>query len=347
MEEEELFEGNEENQTYVHHEFKADPNQTVLRIDKFLMDRIEGSTRTKIQDAARQGQIVVNEKAVKQNYKVKPGDRIKIVMSEPVREIEIIPEDIPLNIVYEDDDLIVINKEPGMVVHPGYGNYRGTLVNALTFHFDNLPSSKEHGYRPGLIHRLDKNTSGVMVVAKKEQAMVHLSDQFFNRTTYRRYYALVWGGFEEEEGTVTGNIGRSLKNRKMMDVFPDGDYGKHAVTHYKVLRRYDYVTLVECRLETGRTHQIRAHMKYIGHPLFGDFEYGGDKILRGTRFSKYKQFIENCFKLMPHQALHAKELGFKHPTSGEEMKFNSELPANFQELLDKWENYLENRKEEH
>ena len=335
------------NELYVHHEFKADPKQAVLRIDKFLMDRMEGATRTKIQDSAKSGRILVNGIAVKQNYKVKPGDEIQIIMTEPVLDFEIIAEDIPLNIIHEDDEIIVVNKEAGMVVHPGHGNKSGTLVNALSFHFDNLPSSSEHGYRPGLIHRLDKNTSGIMVVAKKEPAMVYLADQFFERTSYRRYYALVWGSFDEEEGTITGNIGRSLKNRKVMDVFPDGEYGKHAVTHYKVLRRYDYVTLVECRLETGRTHQIRAHMKHIGHPLFGDVEYGGNKILRGTRFSKYKQFVDNCFQLMPNQALHAKELGFNHPATKDWMQFDSELPENFKTLLEKWDNYLENRKEDH
>jgi 23S rRNA pseudouridine1911/1915/1917 synthase len=345
--EEEINLESEENKSEVfeQHHFVTDPKQSVLRIDKFLMDKIENATRSKIQEAAKEGRIFVNGIAVKQNYKVKPHDEISIVMNQPPREIEILAEDIPLDIVYEDDDVIIVNKKAGMVVHPAYGNFDGTLVNALTFHFKNLPNQSNHGFRPGLIHRLDKNTSGIMAIAKTDHAMTHIAKQFFDRTTYRRYYALVWGSFKENEGTVTGNIGRSLKNRKVMDVFPEGDFGKHAVTHYKVLYSYDYVTLVECRLETGRTHQIRAHMKHIGHPLFGDVEYGGNKILRGTRFTKYRQFVDNCFKLMPNQSLHAKELGFNHPKTEEWTQFNSELPDYFQELLDRWENYLTNRKD--
>lgn len=329
---------------YIKHEIKADPSQSLVRIDKFLMDKLENATRTKIQEAAKLGNILVNKIAVKSNYKVKPHDLIQVTVDEPIQEFELIPEDIPLTIVHEDEHVLVVNKEAGMVVHPGHGNWNGTLVNALAFHFENLPSQQEHGYRPGLVHRLDKNTSGLMVIAKHEEALTNVSEQFFNRTTHRRYFALVWGSFKEVEGTVVGNIGRSFTNRKIMDVFPEGDpYGKHAVTHYKVLEEFDYVTLVECRLETGRTHQIRAHMKHIGHPLFGDVEYGGNKVLRGTRFTKYKQFVDNCFKLMPSQALHAKELGFKHPDTKEWMQFDSELPDNFTQLLEKWKVYLDNR----
>tara|TARA_B110000438_G_scaffold283498_1_gene311570 strand:- start:432 stop:1226 length:795 start_codon:yes stop_codon:yes gene_type:complete len=264
-------------------------------------------------------------------------------MPEPVKVFEMIPEDIPINIEYEDDELVIVNKDPGMVVHPGFGNYSGTLVHALSFHFDNLPSlPTDYFGRPGLVHRLDKNTSGIMVVAKTENTLTNLAKQFFDRTTYRRYYALVWGDFDEDEGKVEGNIGRSQQNRKIMDVFPDGDIGKHAVTHYKVLERFGYVTLVECRLETGRTHQIRVHMKHIGHPIFNDFEYGGDRIVKGTIFSKYKQFIGNCFAAIPRHALHAKSLGFTHPKTGEEMRFDSELPEDFVNVLEKWRRYKGN-----
>lgn len=316
IEEEQDFQENESEELYEHYSFTADGGQEVVRIDKYLLDRMPNTSRNKIQVAAKNGNVLVNQKTVKQNYKVKPGDVVSIVLPYPVRELELIPQDIPLDILFEDDALIVVNKPANMVVHPGYGNYTGTLVNALVYHFDNLPSRKDDFYgRPGLVHRLDKHTTGVMVVAKTEQALTDLAKQFFDRTTERRYHALVWGDVKEEEGTITGHIGRSLKNRKMMEVFPEGDYGKHAVTHYKVLRRYGYVTLVECKLETGRTHQIRTHFKYIGHPLFHDLEYGGDKILKGTTFTKYKQFVENCFELLPGQALHAKTLGFTHPVS--------------------------------
>ncbi len=325
---------------YEHHRFVADAGQEVLRIDKFLMDRIPNTSRNKIQIAAKSGNILVNKQKVKQNYKIKPGDEISIVLPYPVREIELIPQDIPLLIAYEDDQLIVVNKEPNMVVHPGYGNYKGTLVNALVYHFDNLPEKSSDYYgRPGLVHRLDKHTTGLLVVAKTEHALTHLAKQFYDRTTERRYWALVWGDVEEG-GTVEGNIGRSLKNRKMMNVFPEGDFGKHAVTHYKVLKRYGYVTLVECKLETGRTHQIRVHMKYIGHPLFNDLEYGGDKILKGTPNAKYKRFVENCFELLCGQALHAKTLGFTHPVRDEFVQLSSDLPDGFQAVLDKWEKYI-------
>lgn len=325
---------------YEHHRFTADPGQEVLRIDKFLLDRMPNTSRNKIQIAAKNGNIHVNGNPVKQNYKVKPGDEVSIVLPYPVREIELIPQDIPLNIAYEDDQLVVVNKPANMVVHPGYGNYKGTLVNALVYHFDNLPERIDNYYgRPGLVHRLDKHTTGLLVVAKTEGALNSLAKQFYDRTTERRYHALVWGDIGED-GTVTGHIGRSLKNRKVMTVFPEGEYGKHAVTHYKVLKRFGYVTLVECKLETGRTHQIRAHMKHIGHPLFNDLEYGGDAILKGMPTAKYKRFVENCFELLPGQALHAKTLGFEHPTKKTFIRLDSELPEGFAKVLEKWSVYV-------
>lgn len=331
QEEEELFE---------HYRFKADPGQESVRIDKYLLDRLPNTSRNKIQSAAKNGSVVVNGKAVKSNYKVKPHDEVAIVLPYPVREIELIPQDIPLDIVYEDHELIVVNKPADMVVHPGYGNYTGTLVNALVYHFDNLPERKSDYFgRPGLVHRLDKHTTGIMVVAKTEDALTNLAKQFYDRTTERRYQALVWGDVEEDM-RIEGNLGRSLQNRKVMTVFPEGDHGKHAVTHVKVLKRYGLVTLVECKLETGRTHQIRTHLKWKGHPLFHDLEYGGDRIVRGTTHDKYKQFISNCFDLIPGQALHAKSLGFQHPGTGEWMQFESDLPEGFQVLLNKWDRYV-------
>lgn len=335
----------DQDELFEHHKVIADKGQEVLRVDKFLMDRIPNTTRNKIQSAAKNGNIHVNGKAVKQNYKIKPDDVVTIVMPYPVRQIELIPQDIPLEIHYEDDTLVVVNKPPNMVVHPGYGNYSGTLVNALVYHFDNLPNKPNDYYgRPGLVHRLDKHTTGLMVVAKTEDALSNLAKQFYDRTTERRYHALVWGDVKEDEGRIEGHLGRSLKNRKLMTVFEDGEYGKHAVTNYKVLRRFGYVTLVECKLETGRTHQIRVHMKHIGHPLFNDIEYGGDKILKGTTFTKYRQFVQNCFDLIEGQALHAKTLGFEHPKTKEYLRFDSELPTNFSEILDRWERYMSNRK---
>ena len=329
---------------FEHHRIETDPGQNPIRIDKFLMDRIPNTSRNKLQVAAKSGFIRINGEPVKSNYKVKPDEVITVEMPYPVREIELIPEDIPLDIHYEDDTCIVVNKRAGIVVHPGYGNYTGTLVNGLIFHFNQLPKNEQHGSnRPGLVHRLDKLTTGLMVIAKTEEALTNLSLQFYERSTERRYNALVWGDLDDE-GTIEGNIGRSLKNRKVMDVFPDGDYGKHAITHFKVLKRFGYVTLVECKLETGRTHQIRAHMKYIGHPLFGDPEYGGDKILKGTSFSKYRQFVDNCFKILPRQALHAKTLGFTHPATQEWKQFDSELPQDMIDLLAKWDHYLAHRK---
>lgn len=328
---------------FEHYRLTVDPGQKALRIDKFLANRIDNASRSRIQAAADAGNILANDQPVKPNYKVKPNDEIVIVMDYPRRELKIIAEDIPLNIVYEDDSLMVINKPPGLVVHPGHGNYTGTLVNALAYYFKDLPLFNSQDPRPGLVHRIDKDTSGLMVVAKTEQAKNKLALQFFEKTSVRRYQALVWGSLKEDEGTVTGHIGRSLKNRQVFTVFPEGEFGKHAVTHYKVLKRIGYVTLVECRLETGRTHQIRVHMKHINHPLFNDANYGGDKILRGTTYTKYKQFVFNCFKTLPRQALHAKTLGFTHPVTGEQMMFDSELPEDMSTAIERWENYIANR----
>ena len=323
---------------YEHYSFVADSGQSPLRVDKFLMNFIEHASRNKIQQAAELGNILVNDVAVKSNYKVKEGDRVSVVYSYPKTEYELIPQDIPINIVYEDDDLLIVNKEAGMVVHPGFGNYDGTLVNALAYHFKHLPNISDEN-RPGLVHRIDKNTSGILVIAKNEQSMTVLAKKFEDRDLNRRYISLVWGDLKEDEGTITGNIGRSLKNRKIMDVFPDGDYGKHAVTHYKVMERFGYTTLVECKLETGRTHQIRAHFKYLGHSVFNDAEYGGDVILKGTTFTKYKQFIHNCFKVCDRHALHAKSLGFVHPVTKEDMFFDSELAEDMEQLIEKWRKY--------
>lgn len=342
-EEEEEFIENEENELYEHYRIEVDAGQKPLRIDKFLVNRIENASRSKIQSAADAENILVNQKPVKSNYKVKPNDIISIVMAYPPREIELIPENIPLDIVYEDDALVIVNKKPGMVVHPSYGHYSGTLVNAMMYHLKDLPLFNSGDMRPGLVHRIDKNTSGLLVLAKTEQALNKLAKQFFDKTTERKYYALVWGTFDEEYGTITGHIGRNIKNRKVMQVFPDGSQGKHAVTHYKVLEELGYVTLVECKLETGRTHQIRVHFQHIGHPLFNDFEYGGDQILKGTTFTKYKQFVQNCFKILPRQALHAKTLGFRHPVNDEFMRFNSELPDDMVQVVEKWRRYLSGR----
>lgn len=330
-------------EVYEHHKQIVDDNQITMRIDKFIVNQIANMTRNKIQKLADQGFVFVNDMPVKSSYKIKPKDVIKILKDFPKRDNKLVPQDIPVTIVYEDDHLVIVNKEPGMVVHPSYGHYTGTLLNALKFHIDKL-AEFEDDTRPGLVHRIDKNTSGIIVVAKTPHALVHLQKQFYDRITSRRYRALVWGDFEQDEGTITGNIGRSLRNRKVMDVFPEGDeYGRHAVTHYKVLERFGYVTLVECRLETGRTHQIRAHFKHIGHPLFNDDTYGGDKVLRGTTFSKYKQFVQNCFKIMPRHALHAKSLGFHHPKNDEWMQFDSDLPSDLSNVIDRWRNYTEQR----
>ncbi len=329
----------EGNELYEHFRFVVDKGQALLRIDKYLMNRIESASRNKIQNAAKAGNILVNNKPIKPNYKVKPDDIISIVLTYPPKEIEIIPQDIPLNILYEDEDILIVNKEAGMVVHPGYGNWDGTLVNALLYHLQNFSNKKSHDEQVFLVHRIDKNTSGILLVAKNELAQAKLAKEFFDHTVERKYIALVWGDFKEDEGIIEGHIGRSLKNRKVMTVFPDGEYGKDAITHYRVLKQFGYVTLVECKLETGRTHQIRAHFKYIKHPLFNDETYGGDQILKGTTFTKYKQFIQNCFKIIPRQALHAKSLGFKHPISGKYLSFDSELPEDMKTVIEKWEQY--------
>lgn len=327
----------EENDLFEHHSFTASKGQDPLRVDKFLMNFVENATRNKIQKAAKDGHVWVNGAMVKPNYKVKAGDEVKVLFEHPPHEHLLVPENIPLQIVYEDDVLLVVNKPAGMVVHPGHGNYSGTLINALIYHFDNLPSNSNE--RPGLVHRIDKDTSGLLVIAKTEAAMTHLAKQFFDKTSHREYVALVWGNVEEDEGTVTGHIGRNPKNRLQMHVFPDGDEGKEAVTHFKVLERFGYVTLISCKLETGRTHQIRVHLKYVGHTLFNDERYGGDKILKGTTFTKYKQFVENAFKILPRQALHAKTLGFVHPVTGKVLQFDSELPQDMQECIMKWRGY--------
>ena len=330
--------GGEENENlYEHYHFIVDKGQSPLRIDKFLVMRTEGKSRNRIQNAIAAGNITVNGKQVKANYKVKPGDDIVILLPYPA-EFEIVPENIQLNIVYEDKDLIVINKPAGLVVHPGYGNYTGTLVNGLAYYFEHSGEAENPELiRHGLVHRIDKDTSGLLVVAKNEMALNKLAKQFFEKTVERTYWALVWGNLENDEGTIIGNVGRSRRDRRVMTVYTDDEEaGKHAVTHYKVLERFGYATLVKCNLETGRTHQIRVHFKHIGHPLFGDATYGGDRILKGTQFPKFEQFVKNCFKIMPRQALHAKTLGFIHPTTGEKMQFDSELPEDFAAVLEKW-----------
>src|SRR5690554_591951 len=328
LNEEELFE---------HHSFTASKGQDPLRVDKYLMNFIENATRNKIQQAAKDGNIWVNGTAVKSNYRVKAGDQVRVLFAHPPHELLLAPENIPLDIVYEDEALLVVNKPAGMVVHPGHGNYSGTLINALLYHIEHLP--KNSNERPGLVHRIDKDTSGLLVVAKTEAAMTHLAKQFFDKTSEREYIALVWGNMEDDQGTIEGHIARNPKNRLQMMVFPEGDQGKEAITHYKVLERLGYVTLIACNLETGRTHQIRVHLKHIGHTLFNDERYGGDKVLKGTSFTKYKQFVDNAFKILPRQALHAKTLGFVHPVSGEYMRFNSDIFEDMTECIEKWRQY--------
>jgi 23S rRNA pseudouridine1911/1915/1917 synthase len=340
MEEEE---STDQQELFEHYRFRIDPGQSLLRIDKFLFTRLEKISRTRIQNAANAGNILVNNNQVKPNYKVKPDDIIQIVLPNPPREIELIPENIPINIVYEDNDVIVVNKEPGMVVHPAYGNYTGTLVNALMWHFKDMPLFQSGELRPGLVHRIDKNTSGILVIAKNELALNRLSRQFYDRTTDRKYIALVWGVPDPLEGTITGHVGRNLRYRKIMQVFPDGSRGKSAITHYKVIENFGYTSLVECKLETGRTHQIRIHFSFIKHPLFNDEEYGGDHILKGTTFTKYQQFVKNCFKMLPRQALHAKSLAFDHPVTGKRLSFDSELPEDMKQVIDKWRQYISGR----
>ena len=344
-EENEMLTGPEENDDlHEHHRFVAGDGQEALRVDKFLMNYIENTTRSKIQQAAKDGGIWVNNIPVKSNYKVKPNDVVRVLFKHPTYEQLLTPQNIPIEIVYEDDSLLVVNKEAGMVVHPGHGNYEGTLINALIYHFDNLPNNSSN--RPGLVHRIDKDTSGLLVVAKTEEAMAHLTQQFANKTSQREYVALVWGNIEEDKGTIEGNIGRHPKNRLQNTVWEgeEAEKGKPAVTHFEVLERLGYVTLVKCKLETGRTHQIRVHMKHIGHTLFNDERYGGNKILKGTTFTKYKQFVENCFKTLPRQALHARTLGFEHPTTGKTMFFEAPIPKDIEQCVERWRNYSESQR---
>lgn len=326
-----------EDDLFEHYKFISPKGQSILRVDKFLMQLIENATRNKIQQAAERGNIFANGVPVKSNYKVKPFDEIKVMLAHPPFENRIDPENIPLDIVYEDEALLLINKPAGLVVHPGHGNYTGTLVNALAYHFENLPMNSSE--RPGLVHRIDKDTTGLLVIAKTDQAMAHLAKQFEDKTTEREYIAIVWGNVKEDSGTIEGNLARHAKDRMQMAVYDDPEIGKPAVTHYKVLERFGYVTVISCNLETGRTHQIRAHMKHIGHPLFNDERYGGHLILKGTTFTKYKQFVENCFKILPRQALHAKTLGFEHPTTKEYMRFDTEVPQDMKDCIEKWRTY--------
>lgn len=327
-----------------HYAFTAGKGQEPLRVDKFLMNFIENASRSKIQEAAKEGHIFVDDQAVKQNYKVKANQEVKVLLEYPREEFELIAEDIPLDIVYEDEDLLVVNKEAGMVVHPGHGNRSGTMVNALVYHFKDLPENSSR--RPGLVHRIDKETSGLLVVAKTDEAMKNLSEQFYHKTSQREYIAMVWGNVKSDEGIIEGHIGRNPKNRLQNLVFEGEDaaeHGKPAKTHYRVLERLGYISLVSCQLETGRTHQIRVHFKHIGHTIFNDKRYGGDHILKGTVFTKYKQFVQNAFKVLPRQALHAKTLGFEHPTTKKWMQFDTEIPDDMQNALDKWRKYAENR----
>jgi 23S rRNA pseudouridine1911/1915/1917 synthase len=329
----------EEQDLFEHLRVVVDKGQSLLRIDKFLMHRVENASRNRIQNAIELGNVLVNDKPIKSSYRVKPLDVISVVLPHPPRDTEVYPENIPINIVYEDDDVLVVDKAAGMVVHPGYNNYTGTLVNAVVYHFQQLPTLPGNDGRPGLVHRIDKDTSGLLLISKNERSMSWLAKQFFDHTITRKYIALVWGDLVED-GTVTGYIGRSIADRRVMSIYDDPEKGKWSVTHYKVLERMGYVTLIECQLETGRTHQIRAHMRHIGHPLFSDATYGGDKILKGTVFSKYKQFVENCFELMPRQALHAQTLGFLHPTQKKQVLFESPLPPDFESVLLKWRRYV-------
>ena len=330
----------EQSELYEHHRFECDKSQSLLRVDKYLFMVMANTSRNRVQKAADAGFIHVNGKPVKRSYRVKPGDVVQVMLDRPHYDNKILPEDIPLDIVYEDGDLMVINKPAGLVVHPGFGNWRATLLNALAWHFKDAPEFDVNNPEIGLVHRIDKDTSGLIVVAKTADAKTHLGLQFFNKTTKREYNALVWGNFQEDEGRIEGNIGRDLRDRLRMAVFPpDSEIGKHAVTHYYILERFGYTTFVKCVLETGRTHQIRAHMCHIGHPLFSDARYGGDVVLKGQRTAKYGQFIENCFKICPRQVLHAKTLGFVHPRTGKEMMFDSDLPEDICELLNKWRSY--------
>lgn len=336
----------EDNNLFEHYKITVDPNQEAVRLDKFLLDRIEGTSRNRIQNGIKEGFVKVDGEAVlKTNFKIRPNQEISVSLPEPPRNEDLKAEALDLNIPYEDEEILIINKNPGMVVHPGFNNWDGTLINGLLHHLSELelPTMEEDRPRPGLVHRIDKDTSGLLVIAKTQNAMTKLAKQFYDHSIERTYHALVWGNVKEDKGTITGHIGRSLKDRRVMTVFPDGEFGKHAVTHYEVLERFHYVTLVKCNLETGRTHQIRAHMKHLGHPLFNDEMYGGDRILAGETFTKYRQFIQNLFKVIPRQALHAKTLGFVHPTTGEFVEYNSEIPEDFALALEKWQNYAQHK----
>lgn len=330
----------EGDELFEHHRIVCDPGQEPYRIDKFLMDRLPNVTRNKVQQGIKDGFVKVNGTEVKPNYKVHPEDEIVVALPEPPRENELVAEDIPINIVYEDDDILIVNKEPGMVVHPAYNNWSGTLVNALAYHFQQLPTMEGNDGRPGLVHRIDKGTSGLLVIAKTQMAMTSLAKQFFDHSIERTYYALIWGIPKESEGTIDVNLGRSEKDRRVTVAIEDGSRGRTAVTHYKVLKELRYISLIQCNLETGRTHQIRAHFKHLGHPLFNDATYGGSIVVKGTRFSKYKSFVDNAFKMIPRQALHAKSLGFIHPRTKKFVQFDSELPQDFQNALTKWEEYV-------
>ena len=330
----------QDDELFEHHRIVVDGGQSLVRVDKFLMDRLSNVTRTKIQDGIHEGFVKVNEKTIKPNYKIHPADVITVSFPEPPRDTDVKPENIPLDIVYEDEHLLVVNKPAGMVVHPAFQNWTGTLVNALAFHFQNLPEMPGNIGRPGLVHRIDKDTSGLLVIAKNEITLTKLAKQFFDHTIERRYWALVWGEPSVAEGTINVNVGRGLKDRRITTAFPEADHGRTAITHYKVLQSLRYVSLVECKLETGRTHQIRAHMKFLGHPLFNDAMYGGDQVLKGTTFTKFRQFVDNCFKIIPRQALHAKTLGFIHPATKKFVQFDSELPADFKAVIEKWEHYV-------
>jgi 23S rRNA pseudouridine1911/1915/1917 synthase len=336
----------EEQELYEHHRFVVAQGQGLIRIDKYLFSRIENVSRNKIQNAARAGSILVNDKPVMPNHRLHPLDVVTVVLPHPPRDIQIIPEEISIDIVYEDEDVVLVNKKPGMVVHPAYGNYTGTLVNALAFHFNRCDLQAEEPRMPYLVHRIDKDTSGLLVVTKNELAQTRLAREFYYHRVGRRYIGIVWGDFREDSGTIEGHVGRSLRDRKLTVVFPDGSHGKHAITHYRVLQRFGYITVCEFTLETGRTHQIRAHMKYIGHPLFSDEEYGGRAILKGTTFARFRQFVNNCFEICPRQALHAKSLEFKHPATGNILQFDSSLPEDMQRVIDKWESYTSGRRQE-
>ncbi|MEX1240702.1 MAG: RluA family pseudouridine synthase [Cyclobacteriaceae bacterium] len=340
MNEKEQVMDDQEDALFEHHRIVVDGGQALLRIDKFLMARLPNVTRTKIQDGIHHEFVRVNDQPIKPNYKVHPGDVVTVLFPEAPRDTEVAPENIPLNIVFEDEHVLIINKPPGMVVHPAYNNWTGTVVNALAYHFKQLPQMPGNEGRPGLVHRIDKDTSGLLVIAKTDRAMTHLAKQFFDHTIERTYWAIVWGVPDPSEGTINVPVGRSPKDRRLTVAFPEEDFGRHAITHYRLLKDLRYVSLVECRLETGRTHQIRAHMKHLGHTLFNDAPYGGDQVLKGTVFSKYKQFVENCFQIIPRQALHAKTLGFVHPETNKKMQFDSDPPDDFRNVIEKWEHYV-------